>query len=158
MVCLLGGFISLNWCNVKIGIVCNLWAAAGLHIGCEDRGRILAMKVRYIPLNATCGQLERVTFKALMKYLKYNKIIMVVCGIGWIAPPTKEDEEKELLKSLAKAKKKIQKNIKIQEWLQDKESKVSAAQQQEVKSIRSVHFRTQCNDLDELLVNNVYIV
>jgi hypothetical protein len=50
---------------------------------------------------------------------------------GWIAPPTKEDEEKELLKSLAKAKKKIEKNMKIQEWLQDKESRVSAAQQQE---------------------------
>mmetsp|Transcript_9614 Transcript_9614/g.14470 ORF Transcript_9614/g.14470 Transcript_9614/m.14470 type:complete len:762 (-) Transcript_9614:127-2412(-) len=50
---------------------------------------------------------------------------------AWIAPPTKEEEEEQIRASLAKAKKKINKNMKIQEWLKDKEARAAALQQQE---------------------------
>ena len=51
---------------------------------------------------------------------------------GWIAPPTQEEEEEEIRKSLARAKKKMKKNLQIQEWLKNKEDKISEKIQQEV--------------------------
>ena len=51
----------------------------------------------------------------------------------WIAPPSEEEEEKALRKKLAKAKKKIEKNLKIQEWLEKKEERAAAALENEIK-------------------------
>jgi hypothetical protein len=52
---------------------------------------------------------------------------------GWIAPLTQEQEEEEIRKSLARAKKKMKKNLQIQEWLKSKEEKVNEKIQQEVQ-------------------------
>jgi hypothetical protein len=51
---------------------------------------------------------------------------------GWIAPPTQEEEEEEIRKSLARAKKKMKKNLQIQEWLKSKEERLNEKMQQEV--------------------------
>ncbi len=53
-------------------------------------------------------------------------------GSGWIAPPTKEEEEEEIRKSLARAKKKMKKNLEIQEWLKNKEDRLNEKLLQEV--------------------------
>jgi Ser-tRNA(Ala) deacylase AlaX len=55
---------------------------------------------------------------------------------GWIAPPTQEEEEEEIRKSLARAKKKMKKNLQIQEWLKNKEDKINEKVQQEVSHMR----------------------
>lgn len=51
----------------------------------------------------------------------------------WIAPPTEEEDEAALRKKLAKAKKKIEKNLKIQEWLEKKEERAAAALNAEIE-------------------------
>jgi hypothetical protein len=51
----------------------------------------------------------------------------------WIAPPSEEEDEIALRKKLAKAKKKIEKNLKIQEWLEKKEERAAAALNAEIE-------------------------
>lgn len=51
----------------------------------------------------------------------------------WIAPPSEEEDETALRKKLSKAKKKIEKNLKIQEWLEHKEERASAALNNEIE-------------------------
>ena len=68
-----------------------------------------------------------------------NKVVYRVRGAGsntnddpgWIAPPTQEEEEEEIRKSLARAKKKMKKNLQIQEWLKNKEDKINEKVMQE---------------------------
>mmetsp|Transcript_13074 Transcript_13074/g.21397 ORF Transcript_13074/g.21397 Transcript_13074/m.21397 type:complete len:838 (+) Transcript_13074:169-2682(+) len=54
-------------------------------------------------------------------------------SVEWIAPPTEEEDEAALRKKLAKAKKKIEKNLKIQEWLEKKEERAAAALNAEIE-------------------------